>query len=456
MSDSTSSSSPSQPGASASGHPAENPSGDGSASSSGPQASESSSETASEVASGPPSDAPETGRTEADVSSSGVSSGVSPADVSPPDASGGDPTEPRHVAEAPSSAVCANCEAPLVGPFCAQCGQRAADRIVPMHEITREWIEDLFEFDIRIFRTLPTFFFKPGRLTKEYVKGRRVRYVRPLRLYLVSSFILFTLLAFSGLADVGNLGGPGVPGTPEMNPPETTERLQATEDQLSEMVERGELSPEDAEAARKALEEVRASFSGLDSLAQSAGEQAQQAGTAMATKNRRQLAQSITKDMNLNFSLSDTTMNRRAEQLVKSKIERTVEDPQAFVSSLIDRGPYLMFLMLPLFALLLKLLYARRSKLYMQHLIFAMHVHALAFLAFSVATLMEWSGVATLHTAAGWLAASPFLYLFIAMAHVYEQGWIKTGVKMVVLLFVYMIILGTAFAVLAVANFLLM
>jgi hypothetical protein len=176
----------------------------------------------------------------------------------------------------------------------------------------------------------------------------------------------------------------------------------------------------------------------------------------MATENRRQLAQSITKDMNLNFSLSDTTMNRRAEQLVKSKIERTVENPQEFVRGLIDRGPYVMFLMLPLFALLLKLLYARRGKLYMQHLIFAMHVHALAFLTFSVATLLEWSGVPMLHTAAGWLAASPFLYLFIAMAHVYEQGWIKTGVKMLILLFVYMIIFGTAFAILAVANFLLM
>ena len=113
----------------------------------------------------------------------------------------------KDMGESPPRDECANCDTPLVGPYCSQCGQRAADRIVPLHEMTQEWVEDLFEFDIRIFRTLPTFFFKPGRLTKEYVQGRRVRYVRPLRLYLVASFILFTVLAFSDVATIDGLDG---------------------------------------------------------------------------------------------------------------------------------------------------------------------------------------------------------------------------------------------------------
>ncbi|NBC84659.1 MAG: DUF3667 domain-containing protein, partial [Bacteroidetes bacterium] len=122
----------------------------------------------------------------------------------------------KAMGDAPPRSSCANCGAPLVGPYCSQCGQRAAERIVPLHEMTQEWVEDLFEFDLRIFRTLPTFFFKPGRLTKEYIRGRRVRYVRPLRLYLVASFILFTLLAFSDLATVDTGDGPSdLPAAPD-------------------------------------------------------------------------------------------------------------------------------------------------------------------------------------------------------------------------------------------------
>ena len=101
------------------------------------------------------------------------------------------------------------------------------------------------------------------------------------------------------------------------------------------------------------------------------------------------------------------------------------------VRSIIERIPVVMFLMLPVFALLMKLVYVRRGWYYSEHLIFALHNHAVAFIGFTV--------IAVLVAAAGnprWvsLTAAAILvsmngYFLVAQKHVYGQGWMKTLVK---------------------------
>jgi len=121
------------------------------------------------------------------------------------------------------------------------------------------------------------------------------------------------------------------------------------------------------------------------------------------------------------------------------------------LESMIDRGPYVMFLMLPVFAFLLKLLYIRRGRLYVEHLIFSLHLHAFAFFAFTVGILLGETSNGWLHTVADWIELSPLLYLVLAMAHVYEQGFIKSTIKALLLLFVYLIVLVIGLICLALA-----
>ena len=306
--------------------------------------------------------------------------------------------------------------------------------------MTQEWVEDLFEFDLRIFRTLPTFFFKPGRLTKEYVQGRRVRYVRPLRLYLVSSFLLFSILAFSDFATIDAI---------ESSP----------DDSLADSVA---ATTSSALSSANLPAPSRGSGEGSggenDRAASAQGSQGSEPGEDFASEQRRQeVARDVTENISLNLSFfSNEAQRQRAEQYVKDRIARTIIDPNAFIRGMIDRAPYVMFFLLPLFAFLLKLLYIRRKKLYVQHLIFALHIHAFIFFTFAIATGCLLSELPALNTIGSWLTLAPFIYVYVAMQHVYQQGWIKTGIKLFVLFTMYNTVLTFGVFFLAIASLLLM
>jgi hypothetical protein len=91
------------------------------------------------------------------------------------------------------AALCKNCGAALTGHFCANCGQPADVHLLSTKELLHEVVEGLLHGDSRLWRTLKCLWFKPGRLTQEFVAGRRMEYLPPFRLYLVLSVIFFLL-----------------------------------------------------------------------------------------------------------------------------------------------------------------------------------------------------------------------------------------------------------------------
>ena len=95
---------------------------------------------------------------------------------------------------APGDGDCANCGAKLTGPFCAQCGQHAYPRRKLVHVIA-ELAHGLFYLETKTWRTLPMVVFRPGTLTRDYVFGKRARYLSPLTMFLFAIFLMF--FAFS-------------------------------------------------------------------------------------------------------------------------------------------------------------------------------------------------------------------------------------------------------------------
>jgi hypothetical protein len=91
--------------------------------------------------------------------------------------------------------LCPNCKTPLHGQFCSECGQnqKGIDRF--LLTLVNEAFEDLFRWNSRAWRTLFGLMFKPGFLSKEYFKGRRARYVQPIRLYFITSIVFFVVLS---------------------------------------------------------------------------------------------------------------------------------------------------------------------------------------------------------------------------------------------------------------------
>ena len=339
-------------------------------------------------------------------------------------------------AESPQE-QCANCDTPLRNTYCGVCGQRAANRIVPLWQVTNEFLEDLFDLDLRILRTFPIFFFRPGALTVEYVRGRRRRYIRPLRLYLFSSFLLFTVLALTNLNGFSFSFGSS-PEAAQAEVAAARAELAAVRADLSR-----QLSPtaSGAGAAEKFLSDtthqqrVAASVDQGMKTVDEALAALRPTLTAQAEGAAPAGAPSIVGTME---ALTDGPVT------LEPKVLRILQDPGKLVEDLIDRAPYLMFVLVPTFALLLKGLYVRRKRLYLEHLIFALHVHALAFIAFAASAGIEALGWGTSVHLDWWMAVAPFGYLFVALRRVYGQSPRVTAAKAVALLLAYGIILVVA------------
>ncbi|WP_263821000.1 DUF3667 domain-containing protein [Salinibacter sp.] len=312
---------------------------------------------------------------------------------------------------------CENCGALLDGPYCSQCGQKAAERVVPLWHMLNEALEAVIELDMRVLWTLPKFLFLPGRLTKEYINGRRKRYIRPFRLYLFTTFVLFTVLAFTAG------GGLQVPFNPQMSPAPTDTTVQTGMGR--------------AEMDTTAVASAPWFFGSPEQRERWARSFRQNPGT-----------------VDVLFGGAET--QARLEPLLRAKVAEAIRTPRDLIGGMIDRGPYVMFLMLPVFAFLLKLLYIRRGRLYVEHLIFSLHLHAFAFFAFTVGILLGEVEAPWGQTAATWVELAPLLYLVVAMGHVYEQGLIKSTIKAFLLLLVYSIMLLIGFILLALAAVVLM
>ena len=90
---------------------------------------------------------------------------------------------------------CLNCGAALQGNYCHACGQKAASMHLGMHDVVHEAAHEFLHLDGKILKTVKLLIIRPGELTREFLAGRRARYISPVRLYLTFSLIFFTLAA---------------------------------------------------------------------------------------------------------------------------------------------------------------------------------------------------------------------------------------------------------------------
>lgn len=132
----------------------------------------------------------------------------------------------------PGEGACLNCGAKLEGRFCSACGQHAqAHR--KLTNVFEEFLHGVLHFDTKTWRTLPMVFLRPGTLTRNYVYGKRARYLSPLTMFLFAIFFMFFVFSFFD-APIESVAPP--------------EQSAATAEQLADA--RRELSQLQAELAR--------------------------------------------------------------------------------------------------------------------------------------------------------------------------------------------------------------
>lgn len=354
----------------------------------------------------------------------------------------------KDTVELPDHPDCLNCGTPLRGQYCGNCGQRARNRLISLWELLQDAFGDLFELDSRLWRTLIPLLIRPGKLTRDYLEGRRARYMPPFRMYLVLSVIFFVVAFFDPRDDLGLLFEP----EPEPTPEEQEEaRLEEAQQVIDDLEADGLLNSEDADEARETIESSDADvhFGVVDD---------EEGGV-----NFR-----IDPDTG-ECTLDDSGFEQMPEwvkkRLTRDRLEGICERISAdgaktFTELLLDNIPVALIVLLPFMALVLKGLYPLSRRYFVEHLLFFVHFHAFFFLILTLQILFSrLAGLVFLPEPIAVLvvvAASFYIpvYLYKAMRHVYAQGHFLTFTKYVALAIAYTI--GATFTMLGALLFALL
>jgi hypothetical protein len=312
-------------------------------------------------------------------------------------AGGAPPGEPR-------SPACLNCGTPLTGPYCPQCGQRD----IPPYPSVRELVVDAFwelsGWDGRFAATVRALIRHPGMLTREFLEGRRARYLSPLRLYLMASLAYFVIAA-------------AVPESPNHN--------------------NGELAvsvgPTAKPAATSAPQRVGDAVS--KSLNARAGDPDPDPdpdlGKSKAPLTPEQKAAAL-KDV------------ERAPAIMRPLMRRAIQDPTGLKRGILESMPRMLFVLLPIFAAILALFY--RGRRYPEHLYFAIHLHSFVFLALAIAAIAKFTRFQPVIGVVGAGAALWILiYATLALRRAYGGGIAKTIAKEFGIATIYSIVSIVAF-----------
>ena len=354
------------------------------------------------------------------------------------------------------SAGCLNCGTQLNGPFCYYCGQPDRNFMRFFPALLRDLMEDLFDLDSRFMRTLKPLMFKPGRLTRDFMNGRRFRYTPPMRLYIFSSIAFFLLAALLSSNAIELDTGPAGSGIITIGT-DTEEEKQKVEEALSQLPsglrEQIDVDQIDVDKAVPANDDKKEDETWFESKDISFNDEPWDRETNP-----------------VNVPWLPNWLNDRINDEIEGSPEKAKqinENPNLIVDKVFDILPATMFVLLPFVALIFKFWYLFAKRYYVEHLIFSLHNHSFIFVCLIVMLLLELvetqfagNGFTAGVDAMQWLAIGIFawipVYLLVSLRVVYRQGWLLTTGKFFAIGISYIALLGLMTSIVAILSFVLL
>jgi hypothetical protein len=344
----------------------------------------------------------------------------------------------RRKAQPPPLPNCENCGAPMAGPFCAQCGQHAVDYRRSIRYVVLDILDSFLSWDSKFFATIGWLIVRPWHLTNEFLAGRRVPYVHPLRVYLLASIVFFFVINYwakSIRADPSKLSD--------------KERAEIAADLDKEE----DVPPQVKARVRRALE-AKGVTQPETQTSPSPEVTVTPQPSAIASPPRPSASPSPSGDSGPMMQFDkppDNGFERWLEQRAKEKMGEHGSKMALFIATLFSNLPYMMLCCIPLFALVLKVLYVRKRIFYIDHLVYALHIHSFAYLAIILIVLVTIGLHRTIPgTFANWMIAVMWIafatQIFLYIRRVYRQGWFTAVVKFFLGGFAYLIVLSVALA----------
>lgn len=325
---------------------------------------------------------------------------------------------------------CLNCDHDLdiSDRYCPNCSQINSTKKTTLKDFVREFFDSVISYDSKLFKTLTAMLLHPGRISKEYIQGKRVSYTNPFR-FLLSLTILYFLLVnftqdFSSLDDrVGAIMESDEFVTNNTDPLDAGQQAMKVIDSLKLVQATSKLS---GTKDSLILANPETYFKSLDTLTNFQGFYLKTEFFVTLIKNKR--AKNF-KQVQREYNIPSNYINRKSFALGKSFL-RAIEQPGTFLSTLISKLPFVIFFFLPVFALFVWLMYIRNKYNYVEHLIFSFQIQSLFFILLLISFFID----AIFKTQSEWVFILIFsVYLYKAMRNFYGQGRFKTFVKYLIL-----------------------
>jgi Protein of unknown function (DUF3667) len=319
---------------------------------------------------------------------------------------------------------CLNCGAEVNGRFCHDCGQENVVTHQGFWALTKHFVFDVIHFDGKFFHTLLYLFTKPGFVAKQYVQGKRISYLDPIRMYLFTSALFF--LFFFSISKVH------INENSTSGPLDNVGRLERAAELRSRLTGR----PSDSARLRRI-----ALLADTSRPYHSSEEPLDGNSLTIDGKSFRSVQEYDSTQAALPAGLRDPWLASRLVRQglhVNEKYERKGEMITAFLETFFHKLPIMLFISLPFFALILKLLYSRRKSFYYSdHAVFTLYHYIFSFIVLllmigsvKLSNTLHWGifGFVTALLCFGWL-----VYLFLEMRRFYGQSFGKTLGKFLLL-----------------------
>ncbi|GAB3905367.1 DUF3667 domain-containing protein [Mucilaginibacter boryungensis] len=323
---------------------------------------------------------------------------------------------------------CLNCGTELQGKFCHNCGQENLQIKESFGHMVNHAVSDYFHFDQQFFHTLKPLLLKPGKLTLEYMAGRRAQYLHPVKMYIFISLVYF-LLIFKTNHEVVRV-----------NDGKHVSKKEVAEKVKKELDKNGALSADQKKNIEKTVknalpaEGVKISNDGSPVKITDSGDDKTDSTFAQYTASQNKLP------VDERDGFWERFYNK-SNYAYKEKYGAHAKE--MFMEDVKHNAPKMMFVLLPLFALILKFTFWRNKKYYVEHMIYAIHLHCFFFLFSAIILIIQmilpesWSVVSNWLTAI--LCIYTLYYIYRSLRVVYNRRRWVTIRKMISMSFMYWI-----------------
>jgi hypothetical protein len=324
---------------------------------------------------------------------------------------------------------CLNCGALVKGRYCHICGQENVLAKESFGHLVTHFFYDITHFDSKFFDSLRYLLFRPGFLPKEYLKGRRVSYLNPIRMYVFTSAFFFII--FFSLFKVEDAVKTGL--DEPINTKERLKEIKVAEEALKK-------SPGNVQftTVLAMLKDSSKTVTGNDLL------KLEQDSLFFSVNNKkyRNVREYDSMQQSLPAAEKDgwffNTIIRKVLTFYENNNYDVSAATKSFFNTVFHKLPYLLFVSLPLFAFILKLLYVRRKRFfYEDHAIFSIYHYIFSFIlllfVFGFGKIRDITGAGFMNFLTAILFLLGGFYLYRSMRRFYGQSRAKTLIKFLLL-----------------------